>query len=136
MIVKQSLPKILICDDDKNIHLALKSTLGKEYDIKSAYHGDEVKAILKSNSVDIVLLDMEMRTAREGVETIPKILEIQPDAMIIFFSGNTSFEFVRSAMKNGAYDYVPKGSGPDELRHVFSKSNSLNMKLKPFTRTT
>ena len=122
MIVKQSLPKVLICDDDKNMHLALKSALAKEYDIKSAYHGDEVKAILKSNYVDIVLLDMEMRTPQEGIETIPKILEIQPDAVIIFFSGNTGFEFVRNAMKLGAYDYIPKGSGPDELRHVFSKA--------------
>jgi len=122
MIVKQSLPKLLICDDDKDIHLALKSALSKNYDIKSAYHGDEVKAILKNNSVDLVLLDMEMRTAQEGVDTIPKILEIQPDAVVIFFSGNTSFEFVRAAMKSGAYDYVPKGSGPDELQHVFSKA--------------
>jgi two-component system nitrogen regulation response regulator NtrX len=122
MIVKQNLPKVLVCDDEKNIHLALKSALGKEYDIKSAYNGDEVRAILKNNYVDIVLLDMEMRSDREGLDTIPKILEVQPDALIIFFSGKTGFEFVRQAMKNGAYDYVPKDSGPEELRHVFTKA--------------
>ena len=122
MIVKQNLPKVFVVDDDKNIHLALKSALGKEYDIKSAYHGDEVKAILKNTYFDLVLLDMEMRTANEGVETIPKILEVQPEAVIIFFSGKIGFEYVRSAMQKGAYDYVPKDSGPDELRHVFSKA--------------
>jgi DNA-binding NtrC family response regulator len=81
-----------------------------------------VKAILKNTYVDLVLLDMEMRTPSEGIETIPKILEAQPDAVIIFFSGKTGFEYVRSAMQKGAYDYVPKDSGPDELRHVFSKA--------------
>jgi len=69
MIVKHNLPKVLVCDDDKNIHLALKSALGKEYEIKSAYHGDEVKAVLKNNYVDLVLLDMEMRTPNEGIDT-------------------------------------------------------------------
>jgi len=49
-------------------------------------------------------------------------LEVQPDAVIIFFSGKTGFDHVRSAMQKGAYDYVPKDSGPDELRHVFSKA--------------
>ena len=38
MISKQNLPKVLICDDDKNIHLAIKAALGNEYDIKSAYN--------------------------------------------------------------------------------------------------
>ncbi len=131
MIVKNTLPKVLICDDDQTIHLAIKSVLGKEYDIKSAYNGDEAVAILKKNYVDLVLLDMEMRNDREGLETIPKLLEIQNDVLIIFFSGKTGFECVRSAMKAGAYDYVPKDSGPDELRHVLSKAlEHRNLKAK------
>jgi DNA-binding NtrC family response regulator len=76
MIVKNNLPKVLIVDDDKNIHLALKSALGTEYDLKSAYNSDEAKVVLKSNYVDLVLLDMEMRNEREGLDAIPKILEI------------------------------------------------------------
>jgi two-component system nitrogen regulation response regulator NtrX len=122
MIVKQNLPRVLVCDDDKNIHLALKSALGKEYDIKSAYNGDEARAILKSNTMEIVLMDMEMRTPTEGLDTIPKLIEIQPEVIVIFFSGKTDFQYVRNAMKNGAYDYVPKDSGAEELRHVFSKA--------------
>lgn len=135
MIVRNNLPKVLIVDDDKNIHLALRSVLSTEYDIKSAYNSDEAKVVLKSNYVDLVLLDMEMRNEREGLEAIPKILEIQSDALIIFFSGNTGFEYVRNAMKNGAYDYVPKDSGPDELRHVFSKALE-HRKLKSINKQT
>ncbi len=125
MIVKNTLPKVLVCDDDKNIHLALKAALGKEYDLKSAYNGDEAKAILKNNYVDLILLDMEMREKDEGLNTIPKLLEIQSDAIIIFFSGKTDFEYVRNAMKAGAHDYISKDSGAEELRHVFSKALSL-----------
>jgi len=122
MIVKNTLPKVLICDDDKTIHMAIKSVLGKDYDIKSAYNGDEALVILKKNHMDLVLLDMEMRHDQEGIETIPKILEIQSDVEIIFFSGKTGFDYVRNAMKLGAYDYVPKDAGADELKHVFAKA--------------
>ena len=122
MLTKNNLPKILICDDDQNIHLAIKTVLGKTYDIKSAYHGDEAQIILKKNHIDIVLLDMEMRNPKEGLETIPKLLEIQNDLEIIFFSGQTGFELVKSAMKLGASDYISKDAGADELKHVFEKT--------------
>ena len=122
MIVKKNLPKILICDDDRNIHSAIKSALANEYEFKSAYHGDEALAVLKNQTIDLVLMDMQMRTDQEGLETIPKVLEIQPEIIIVFFSGRTDFNSVRSAMKGGAYDYVPKDAGPDELRHTFSKA--------------
>ncbi len=121
MISKHNLPKVLICDDDKNIHLAIKMALGSDYEIKSAYNGDEACIIAKKNHIDLVLMDMEMRHEREGLDTIPKLHEIQNDLEIIFFSGQTGFEFVRNAMKVGAIDYVPKDAGPDELKHVFKK---------------
>jgi DNA-binding NtrC family response regulator len=122
MIAKNSLPKVLICDDDRNIHAAIKVALGKEYDLKSAYNGQEACVIIQKNRFDLVLMDMEMTHEHEGLETIPKLLKLQDDLEIIFFSGHTSFDSVRKAMQAGAADYVPKDAGPDELRHVFKKA--------------
>ncbi|MBU6155230.1 MAG: sigma-54 dependent transcriptional regulator [Bdellovibrionales bacterium] len=122
MIVKQPLPRILICDDDHNVHLAIKSVLSSEFEFKSAYHGDEALLILRKSPIDIVLLDMEIRTASEGLETIPKILEIQNDCRVIFFSGRTDLELVKKAMKSGAYDYVPKDCSTQDLAHGFRKA--------------
>ena len=131
MLIKNQLPKILICDDDKNIHLALKSAFGKEYDLRSAYSGEEATIILRKNYTDVVLLDMEMGSGADGLATIPKLMEIQNDVKVIFFSGRTEFDLVRSAMKLGAFDYIPKDSGPDELRHAFSKAlDNKNLKKK------
>ena len=122
MLIKKNTPKVLICDDDQTIHLALKSVLGKEFDFRSAYNGDEALAILKKQPVDLVLLDMEIRTGREGIELVPKILDLQSNVEIIFFSGKTGFEYVRDAMKLGVYDYLPKDSGAEEIRHSFEKA--------------
>lgn len=122
MLVKKSLPRVLICDDDRNIHLALKSALGQHYDFKSAFHGDEALLILKKNQIDLVLLDMEIRTPSEGLDLIPRIREVQSETKIIIFSGRADFELVRNAMKLGAHDYVIKDSGASALEHVFKKA--------------
>jgi two-component system nitrogen regulation response regulator NtrX len=122
MIVKKAAPRVLICDDDQNIHLAIKSALGRDYDFKSAFNGDEALLILKKNDIDLVLLDMEMRTPAEGLDTIPRILDAKSDTIVIFFSGRTDLAYVKQAMKLGAYDYVPKDCGAEDLAHVFQKA--------------
>ena len=122
MILKEALPRVLICDDDHNVHLAIKSALSSEFEFKSAYHGDEALLILRKNPIDVVLLDMEIRTSSEGLETIPKILEIQSDVCVIFFSGRTDLDLVKSAMKLGAFDYVPKDCPTPDLAHGFRKA--------------
>jgi DNA-binding NtrC family response regulator len=122
MIFKNSLPKILICDDDQTLHLALKKTLSTTFEFKSAYRGEEALAILKRNLVDAVLLDLDLGEAQDGLAVILKILELQPDANVIFFSGKTDFDSVRTGMKLGAFDYIPKDASPDELKHTLLKA--------------
>jgi DNA-binding NtrC family response regulator len=117
MIVKNPLPKVLICDDDRTLHLAVKSALGKDFDIRSAYTVEEAVLLLKKSNTDLILLDMDLGNGRDGLTAIPRILEIQSDIRIILFSGSTDFELVRDGMKLGAFDYIQKGCGLEELRH-------------------
>lgn len=121
MIVKKNLPKVLICDDDRNLQLSIKIALSEKFDVQSAYFGEEAITILKKHPVDLVLLDVEMKDRDEGIRTIPRLLEIKPDLAIIMFSGRTDFETVRDALKLGAKDYLSKGASPDELIHVFER---------------
>ena len=122
MIVKNPLPKVLICDDDRTLHLAVKSALGKDFDIRSAYTVEEAVLLLRKSNSDIILLDMDLGNGRDGLTAIPLILEIQSDIRIILFSGSTDFELVRNGMKLGAFDYIQKGCGLEELRHGFGKA--------------
>jgi two-component system nitrogen regulation response regulator NtrX len=115
-------PKILICDDNQTIHLAIKSTFSGDYELKSAFNSEEAIVILKKNQMDLVLLDMEIEHSRSGLELIPKILELQEDLKIIIFSGNQSFDAVKNALKLGAHDYILKDAGVDELKHALSKT--------------
>lgn len=122
MISLKNKPKILICDDNQTIHLAIKSALSSDYEFKSAFNSEEALVILKKNQLDLVLLDMEIEHSRSGLDLIPKVLELQEDTKIIMFSGNQDFDAVKNALKMGAFDYILKDTGVEELRHVLSKT--------------
>lgn len=107
--------QILICDDDPSFHLAVKHTLKEKYHFRSAYNADEAKQILKSHSMDVLLLDIEMRTAEEGLQALPHLKELDPNLSIIMSSGKKDFATVRQALKVGALDYVPKDFNSNEL---------------------
>lgn len=115
------LPKLLIVDDEESFQLGLRHLLKDLYDVRTAFHGDEALAILKNQKIDIVLLDVSMRSEDEGLLLIPKIRAIDSGTSIVMSSGNKDFQTVREAMLLGAEDYIPKDCGPDELLHQLQR---------------
>ncbi len=115
-------PQLLICDDDSTFHLAIKQALKGKCECRSAYNSDEAKVILTKNPIDVVLLDVEMRTPDEGLNALRVFREIDSDVPIVMSSGRTDFETVREAMRSGAMDYVVKDSEPDSLWHVIKRA--------------
>lgn len=114
-------PTILICDDDSVFHLAVKHALKTKYNCLSAYNGDEALAIIRKNAIDVLLLDVQMRTPDEGLQYLPRIKEADPDLAIVMSSGMTDFHTVKEAMRLGATDYVPKDFDPNDLGHTIAQ---------------
>ncbi len=115
------LPQILICDDDAVFQLAIKHALKGKYECRTAYHSDEAIAILKKYPIDVLLLDIQMRSPSEGLQSIPKFLELDPDLSIVMISAMTDFETVREAMVLGAADYLGKEFEPEALHLALSR---------------
>ncbi len=115
---------ILICDDDSTFQLATKLVLTKQagHRCHTAKNTDEAWVILKKQKIDVLLLDIEMRTHEEGLEFLPRVRELDPDLPIIMSSGKTDLESVRRALREGAWDYSPKGASPDDLLHSVSQA--------------
>lgn len=114
-------PIILICDDDQTYQLALRQFLKKDFDILSAYNADEAFAIVKNRKVDLLLLDVRMRTEEEGLDSIPKFKSLDEDLTIVMLSGLKEFETVREAMRRGAHDYFCKDIEAAELTHILAR---------------
>lgn len=117
----QRLPQILICDDDAVFQLGVKHALKGQYECRTAYHADEALAILRNHPVDILLLDIQMRSPTEGLKFIPRFLELDPELSIAMVSALKDYESVREALVLGAADYLGKDLEPDALRHAIGK---------------
>lgn len=108
-------PTILICDDDRDFHFAFKAIFRGKYEFRSTYNTEEAFAVVKNQQIDLLILDIQIRTPDEGLCAIPKFKEIDPDLDIIVSSGLTDYKTVLSAMKLGAINYLVKGANPDEI---------------------
>ena len=64
--------RILVVDDDNMNLVRTKMILGQEYDVLMAESGAEALAKLKSEKVDMVLLDIDM-PEMNGIETFERI---------------------------------------------------------------
>lgn len=103
--------KILVVDDDMDIHNLIKNVLEKErYEVISAYSGTEAILLSEKNSIDLILLDL-MLPGLSGEEVIERIKNIP----IIVISAKISSEDKVNVLTIGANDYITKPFDTNEL---------------------
>ncbi len=100
---------ILLVDDveeQRKIGYEMLSRLG--YKVKVAGSGEEAVEYLKSNSVDLLILDMIMAPGMDGLETYQKVKEIHPGQKAIISSGYSETARVKKAQELGVGQYIKK----------------------------
>lgn len=76
--------------------------------------GEDGVKFCRQSRPDVVLMDMSM-PGIGGLEATKKILRYDPDIKIIVVSVHTENPFPAKVMKAGAYGYLTKGAGADEM---------------------
>jgi diguanylate cyclase (GGDEF)-like protein len=102
--------KVLIVDDAKFSVTLLSFDLEKAgFDFKAAYDGPEALDMLKTEEIDIVLLDVHMPTM-SGLEVLEEIKQNPTTATIpvIMLSASENENEIVNALDLGADDYVTK----------------------------
>jgi DNA-binding NarL/FixJ family response regulator len=108
---------VLIVDDHELLRAALKSRLESEPGIAVAGDADSAEqAILKARALqpDVILLDM-LLPRKSGVEAIPEIAAVAPEAKVVMVSSQAAPSGVRQALAAGAVGYLPKRASDREL---------------------
>ncbi len=128
--------KILVVDDEKNIQVSLASILEDEgFKVFCASSGEEALKKYLNIRPDAVFLDIWL-PGIDGLETIQKILSIDPIQIVIMISGHGNITTAVKAVKDGAYDYLEKPLSLDKVIFVlkrgleFKKILDENKKLK------
>ncbi len=105
--------KILAVDDNEDILISLKLLLKPHVEsIVTEPNPEKIDQILLKNKFDVILLDMNFKhdaiSGQEGMYWFEKILDIDPDAVVIFITAYGNTEKAVRAIKAGATDFILK----------------------------
>lgn len=110
--------KILVVDDERSMREFLEIMLVKEgFDVRCAASGTEALEILRDGSYDLVITDIRMHPV-DGLAVLKYCKDTSPSTVVIIISAYANAETAVAAMKEGAYDYLPKPFNIDEMRTV------------------
>ena len=110
--------KILVVDDQESMREFLEIMLTKEgYQVLVAEDGEHACTILDKETFDLVITDIRMRNLN-GIGVLKKVKDRSPGAMVILISAFATPETAVEAMKEGAYDYIPKPFKVNDLKRV------------------
>jgi len=99
---------ILIVDDEISIRQSLEGILEDEgFQTLFAATGEECLTLLQTESPDLILLDIWM-PGIDGLETLKKIKQTQPQQLVVMMSGHGSIETAVKATRLGAFDFIEK----------------------------
>ncbi len=105
---------ILICDDEKDIVNALKIYLtDSNYCLYEAYNGKEAVAIVESNEIHLILMDI-MMPVMDGIKAMIAIREMSNVPIILLTAKSEDTDKVLG-LTVGADDYVTKPFNPIEI---------------------
>ena len=105
---------ILICDDQPDIVNALKIYLQPEgYQLYEAFHGREALELVRSENIQLVLLDI-MMPQMDGITALRHIREFS-DIPIILLTAKSETEDMVQGLNAGADDYITKPFVPAEV---------------------
>ena len=113
---------ILVADDDPYIQEALQDrleTLG--YRVSLAADGQQALELLEHQGPQLVLLDIEMPGIK-GIDVLKEIHRREMDIPVIMITAYGSIDLAVQAMKEGAYDFIPKPFDPGHVALVVEKA--------------
>ena len=106
---------ILIIDDEESIRKSLQGILQDEgFRVITAENGEQGLGKLRDEDPELILLDIWM-PGMDGLETLRKIRELNPEQSVIMMSGHGTIETAVKATKLGAYDFIEKPLSLEKL---------------------
>ena len=110
--------RILIIDDEEVVLDSCTRILKSgAYKIATATNGLLGLDLVKEFQPDLIYVDLKM-PGISGIEVIEKIRDSDPTIVVIVITGFATVSSAVEAMKNGAYDFLPKPFTPDEFRLI------------------
>ncbi|MFN2256003.1 MAG: response regulator [Candidatus Promineifilaceae bacterium] len=125
--------RILITDDHVVVRQGLAAMLTPRHGMEvvgEAANGREALRLEKELNPDVIIMDLVM-PEMDGLEATTAIKEQNPDARILILTSFTEDAQVAAIMAAGAYGYLLKESGAEELLQAVRSIHSGHMIVSP-----
>jgi len=108
--------RILLVDDEPDMLENCSRILSRQgYACVTAENGRAALAILEHERPDLILTDLKM-PEMDGMALLQHAHAMDPDLPVIVITGFASIESAVTAVREGAFDYLPKSFSVDQLR--------------------
>lgn len=114
---------ILIVDDEPNIRAGLAKGLSEEADrIETAGNADEGLEKFRETQFQMVIADIRLPSAMNGLELIEQIMRSRPQTTAIVITAHGTVETAVEAMRLGAFDFITKPLDLELIRQQVRKA--------------
>jgi signal transduction histidine kinase len=112
---------ILIIDDEEVVLDSCLAILeGSNYEVTTAQDGAAGLKLITEIQPDVVFVDLKM-PGMSGFDVLSTIQGMDPTIVTIVITGYATVSSAVEAMKNGAYDFLPKPFTPEEFRLIVKR---------------
>lgn len=107
--------QILVVDDEATQRDILRTILSAEgYRVETAAGAAEALEKSGRTRFDLVLTDLRMPGA-DGLSLVGQLTKEDPPTLVVLMTAFGSMDSAEQAVKQGAFDYLPKPLGREEL---------------------
>lgn len=116
--------RILIVDDDENICAAFQQFLEQEgHTAMIASNAEDAVRNVESEHPELAIMDIRM-PGTDGLAALQRMKEQSPETYVVMMTAYGTSQTSIEAMRLGAFDYITKPFGLDDLRFVINKALS------------
>jgi two-component system response regulator HydG len=113
---------LLILDDEQSILESLSRALhGRDFELSTS--SDPLRALetMKEQSPQVLITDLKM-PGMDGLAVLKQVKALNPTTQVIVITGHGSIDEAVAAMKEGAYDFIPKPFNKQEILAVVNRA--------------
>ncbi len=114
--------RVLLVDDEESFVEALGKRLNaRGLRVETSNSGEDAIAKAEHHAFDVIVLDLAM-PGMDGIETLKRLRENDPDLQIILLTGHGSIEKAIEATKLGAMDFIQKPASLSDLLELIREA--------------
>ncbi len=119
--------RILIIDDEESLRITFKSFLSKEgHEVLTAWDYESAMDVLAKMTPDVIFADIVLPGGHTGLDILREVKAKGFQCPVIMITGQPGIDTAAEAVRQGAFDYVPKPVRRDTLMRLADSALRVN----------